>query len=136
MTQPQVNVDMLDKIWECRPVSAQEYALFIELWHRIAGRIHSTNKQKGFWPANVEDRNKSEAIMLVVTELAEGVEGIRHGNPPDDKVPDFTSAEAEMADAIIRLMDMGEGFRWRIAEALVAKQEYNTTRAHKHGKLF
>jgi hypothetical protein len=117
-------------------ISQEDYAKFIELWHRIAIRIHLTNCQKGFWPPNPEDRNKSEAIMLVVTELAEGVEGIRHGNPPDDKVPEFDSASAEMADAIIRLMDMGKGFGWRIPEALVAKQNYNVTRAHKHGKLF
>src|SRR4051812_19887045 len=40
-----------------------------------------------------ERRNDSEMLMLTVTELAEAVEGLRHGNPASDHIPEFSFAE-------------------------------------------
>ena len=85
---------------------------FVRGWISTAADSHHNAKSKGFWEPGVE-RNDSEMIMLVVTELAEAVEGLRHGNPPDDKVPEFSAAEAEFADAIIRMMDQAHARGWR-----------------------
>ena len=109
----------------------------VQAWYEGVGAvqsvIHKTNVAKGFWD---EPRNDSEALMLMVTEIAEGCEGLRHGNPPSDHIPKFTAIEEEMADTIIRILDMAEGRQWRVAQALIAKLEFNLTRPHKHGKAF
>ena len=67
------------------------------------------------------------------SELSEALEALRNGNPPDDKIPQFTGAEAELADVIIRVMDYAEARGFNVAQALVAKVEYNKTRPRMHG---
>ena len=57
------------------------------------------------------ERNEGECLMLVVTELAEAIEGIRKGLM-DDKLPHRKMEEVEMADATIRLLDASAGFGW------------------------
>lgn len=117
--------------------------------------IHDWAHRKGFWAdqvwlaklikeggGTIEDIDRlnlaftAEKDMLVVTELAEAVEGYRCGNPPDDKVEEYTSEEAEMADTLIRLLDRAKARNLRLGEAVVAKMRYNETRTHKHGKAF
>jgi len=70
------------------------------------------------------------------SELSEALEGLRDGNPPDKHVPEFTSAEVELADCIIRIMDFAQGCNMRVAEALIAKHQFNKTRPRKHGRNF
>lgn len=60
----------------------------------------------------------------------------RHGNPPDDKIPEFNGYEVELADCIIRIMDTAVSRGLRVAEAIVAKIAHNEGRPYKHGKQF
>lgn len=73
-------------------------------------------------------------LALINTEICEAIEGIRHGNFPDDKIPSFSSVEAELADAIIRIMDLAYAKKLRVAEAIIAKMRMNATRGYLHGK--
>lgn len=95
--------------------------------------IHQNSVQKGFWD---EDRNAGEAIALMHSELSEALEALRSGNPKDSKLPEFESAEVELADCIIRILDYAAGKNMRLVDALFAKMAYNKTRAYKHGKSF
>lgn len=75
--------------------------------------------------------NVPEKLMLTVSELGEAMEGHRK-NLRDEHLPEFLSVEVELADAIIRICDLAGAKNYRLAEALAAKMEYNSTRAdHK-----
>jgi hypothetical protein len=92
--------------------------------------IHKTAHEKG-WYEN--PRNDFEMLALVHSEVSEIVEALRNNNPPDDKCPQFSSAEVECADVIIRLLDQGQKNNWDIPRAILAKMQYNKTRSYKHG---
>ena len=128
---------------------------FVKAWNWMQTEVHQTARRKGWWESrdalvNVTSElekgdiatpltefatitNQLSAMMLMVTEIAEAVEGIRHGNPPDDKIPDFSAAEAECADVAIRMMDLAEACGWDIAGAIVAKAQMNKGRPYMHG---
>lgn len=110
-----------------------EEGLFINGFRALARRHHRAMQEKGFWD---DPRNQGELIALMHSELSEALEAARHNNPPDDKIPQFTGLEAELADVILRIMDFASAYNSHVAEAVVAKMEYNLSRARKHGKEF
>ena len=73
------------------------------------------------------ERNVGELLMLIVSEIAEGMEGHRK-NLMDDKLPHRSMLEVELADAIIRILDLAGGLRLDVAGALLQKVIYNRTR--------
>jgi hypothetical protein len=79
--------------------------------NEMAARVHAAHI-KWWQDVNTGERiprNYDELLMLVVTELAESVEGERK-NLMDDKLPHRKMPEVEMADAYIRILDMAGGF--------------------------
>lgn len=96
----------------------------------LARMIHDTAVEKGWYE---KERNDFEMLALVHSEISEIVEALRKGNPKSEKCPQFSLAEEECADVIIRLLDQGHKNNWQIGAAILAKMEYNKTRPYRHG---
>ena len=107
---------------------------FQQAWTYLAEDVHNNAKDKGWWDT---EKKIPEELLLLHAEVSEATEAMRKGNPPDSHIPEFTGLEAELADVVIRIMDIAEGMNLRVSEAIVAKHEYNKGRSHRHGgKLF
>lgn len=73
----------------------------------------------------------SNKLMLIVSEVAEAMEGDRK-DCPDDKLPHRDMREVELADALIRILDTAGAFNMDLGGAVEEKMAYNKTRAdHK-----
>ena len=125
---------------------------------------HAMAVEKGFWENT--DRNVPEMLMLIVSELAEGLEALRKEHrAPAHVVHDLhssleinhtdeeyvfnlnswkevfehsvkSSLEDELADVAIRLFDLCGGLDIDLAKHIQMKMFYNSTRGYKHGKKF
>lgn len=81
-----------------------------EIFNQLVAQVHAGNAR---WWRDLDTgaplaRNIGEAIMLQVSELAEALEGHRK-NLPDDKLPHRRMFEVEVADAMIRALDVAGG---------------------------
>lgn len=77
---------------------------------------------------NFTSRNNAELLMLMVTELGEACEALRHG--------DWEHVREEVADCVIRIMDFCEARDINLEEEISKKIEKNKKRPYRHGKQF
>jgi NTP pyrophosphatase (non-canonical NTP hydrolase) len=112
-------------------ISEQAGIDFVREWERIQLCVHRTAQDHGWWE---EERSFGTLLALVHSEISEALEAGRRGNPADDHIPDFTGVEAELADAVIRIMDLAEAADLDVAGALIAKARYNEGRSFRHGR--
>jgi NTP pyrophosphatase (non-canonical NTP hydrolase) len=129
----------------------------------LISQAHEMAKSKGFWEG---ERNKSELLMLVVSELAEALEALRKDHYADQDVVESlsqdleldrtdeefllkainwktsfeqgvkSSFEDEIADVAIRLFDLCGGLGVDLEKHIEMKMKYNSMRGYKHGKKF
>ena len=121
--------------------------------NELAKEIHSNAKAKGFYDTQV---NLGQVLALIHSEVSEALEELRHdGYISRIRYQCTQGANAssckrccgcefgkpigfatELADIIIRTLDLCGYLGIDISEAVRAKMAYNATRPHKHGKQF
>lgn len=114
-----------------------EYTDDVNAVQVLIDACHGAASRSGWWNnlKTGEDlrqaNNVPEKLMLIVSEVAEAMEGHRK-NLQDDHLPEFKMIEVELADALIRICDLAGAKGYRVADALGAKLAYNAQRAdHK-----
>ena len=94
-------------------------------------QCHGAAVFSGWWndPATGKriDRNTGEILMLIVSEIAEGMEGHRK-SLMDDKLPHREMLEVELADAIIRIFDLAGSRGYDLGGAIAEKLAFNLQR--------
>lgn len=105
---------------------------FIETFNEKVKETGKIAISKG-WLYNGTPEDIAVKISLMHAELSEAIEGLRIGNPPSEKIPEFSQLEEELADVILRIMDGAYQLKLRLGEAIIAKDKYNSNREYKHG---
>lgn len=127
--------------WVCERHQQAQPFLTIERARALNGLTKAIHAQNHLWWTDLDtgqpiQRNVGEMLMLVVSEIAEAMEGHRKALM-DDKLPHRSMLEVELADALIRIFDIGGGLGLDLGGALVEKLEYNASRADhtREGRL-
>ena len=102
-------------------------------FNQLAKEVHEANTLWWHDPKTGErlQRNKGEMLMLIVSEIAEAMEGERK-DLMDTHLPHRKMVEVEFADAFIRMLDYAGAYGFDLDGAFKEKMEYNKNRAdHK-----
>ena len=102
--------------------------------NKLQKEAHETAVKKGFWGKSC---NIAEKIALFHSELSEALEiarcDIRIDKQINGKPEGF---KYELADCIIRILDIAEYLNLDLESAIVKKMKYNKNRPRLHGKKF
>ena len=129
--------------------------------NRLATEVQCVNEENGWggdWTRAVDDDIAigstdqylrslvTVKLALVHSEVSEAVEALRGGCPLDKNTHTQTEAPdamakpeglpSELADIIIRVLDISANLGIDIAFAVAEKVKYNATRGYLHGKKF
>ena len=133
--------------------------------NKLRDKIHETAKEKGFYdaeryidvlPSDLIDKNAvkhaffAQKIALIHSEISEALEADRKGKHSVLGVDAYSqcfdkksfemwvkdTVEDELADAIIRILDLAGWMKIDIEKHVRLKIKYNSTREFKHGKAY
>lgn len=85
-------------------------------------QVHLTAMANGWWE---EPRTIPETLALIHSEVSEALEAYRNYDDEEFAI--------ELADIVIRVMDLAEHEGIDLEKALIRKNEINKTRGYKHG---
>ena len=118
-------------------------AMFLETMENLQKNLHQNSVDHGFWE-EVDNTSVPTKLCLIHSEVSEALESYRKGNPPCEKTYpsslnsepvklDISSIAEEMADVVIRVMDLCEHLHIDLGRAILAKADYNRNRPFQHG---
>jgi NTP pyrophosphatase (non-canonical NTP hydrolase) len=135
-------------------------AMFLDTMDNLQKNINAWAIGKGFWGEGQD--NFGQKLALIHSELSEALEAHRANESPTDVYgkkfalnetqwwSDDGNAEhersekycipegvgIELADAVIRILDLCEHLKIDLARCILDKMAYNQKREHKHGKIY
>lgn len=98
--------------------------------NKLADEAHDCAVEKGWYDRN---REPPELLALIHSELSECLEAFRDGGPIDKHLPGYYAVEVELADAVIRILDMAAYLNLDLGGAIIEKIRFNWCREERHG---
>lgn len=123
--------------------------------NEISKEIHKQNVEKGFWDDKFDPKKIPVALGLIHSEVSEAMEADRKAQfcgiekagtlnlIQNDEIfeREFRAQikdhyEDELADIMIRVMDLAAAYEINLEEHIKAKMRFNSMREYKHGKKY
>lgn len=104
---------------------------YAEIINTLSDEIYESNYTAGWWSDCDNPLCVPTKLLLIHSEISEAMEGDRRGLM-DDKLPHRPMLEVELADAVIRILDLAGALGLDLGGAIQEKREFNNTRSdHK-----
>ena len=97
--------------------------------NNYAKLIHAEAERKGF---KVSWENVPLKLVLIHSEVSEALEEHRKG----ESVESYEAFAEELADIMIRTMDLAAGLNIDLEQAIITKMDKNSKRPFLHGKRY
>ena len=108
--------NLITVLWESR---------FRKAFRKLQSLTYSVAKEHGFQEYQDNPLYVPTKLALIGTEVAEAIEAHRTGKDAE--------LDHELADIVIRTMDLAESLGINLADAIVTKHRVNCKREFKHG---
>jgi NTP pyrophosphatase (non-canonical NTP hydrolase) len=117
-----------------KPPSKEPFKLTKE----FSKEIHKLARVKGWWHSSKSDEDElaqvTRALLMIHSEVSEVTECVRQSEVEmSKKIPEYPQSTEELADVVIRCMDLSEFLGEDLLGAIEAKHEYNKGREYRHG---